>query len=82
MLELKASASGAYLSSGFAQLLGYLRDRPGLFAAPASGWLVAPSSTAYTFKAPGSRSLWITSANEVGDAVKQIAETADLSTVG
>jgi len=65
LLELKASSSGTYLSSGLSQLLGYLRDRPGLFSAPASGWLVAPESTSFTSKAPGQRSLWVTSADAV-----------------
>lgn len=73
ILELKASSSGSYLSSGFFQLLGYLRDRPALLSAPASGWLVAPPSTSYVSKAEGSLSLWITSSSDVAEAVKMAA---------
>lgn len=72
ILELKASASGAYLSSGLSQLLGYLRDRPGLMAGPASGWLVAPTSSAYTSKSPSGRALWLTSADDAAGAVKSV----------
>lgn len=69
LLELKASSSSAYLSSGFSQLLGYLRDRPSLLSSPASGWLVAPPGTGYRSKDPGSRSLWMTSSDDVAEAV-------------
>ena len=81
VLELKASTSGAYLGSGFAQLLGYLKDRPGLLSAPASGWLVAPPGPGYVSKPSGSRSLWITSSSDVADAIRSIATSAELSVV-
>ncbi len=73
VLELKASASGSYLSSGFSQLLGYLRDRPGLLTMSASGWLVAPAGASYASKNPEGRALWITSADDVSSAVKSAA---------
>jgi hypothetical protein len=73
ILELKASASGSYLSTGFSQLLGYLRDRPTLVSAPASGWLVAPLAAGYVSKAPGERALWVTSSNDVAAAVQSVA---------
>jgi hypothetical protein len=75
VLELKASASSSYLSSGFSQLLGYLRDRPGLLKEAASGWLVAPASAAYASKIPDGRALWIVSADDVSSAVKALALT-------
>jgi hypothetical protein len=73
VLELKASTSGSYLSSGFAQLLSYLRDRPKLLASPGSGWLVAPPGTGYVSKLPGENSLWITSSSEAAQAVQVIS---------
>lgn len=73
VLELKASAAGSYLGTGFSQLLGYLKDRPALVSAPASGWLVAPPAAGYVSKAPGDRALWVTSANEVATAVQSVA---------
>ena len=73
VLELKASASGSYLSSGFSQLLGYLRDRPALLTEPASGWLVAPSGSTYESRIPNGRALWIISADDVSSAVKAVA---------
>lgn len=69
LLELKASSSGAYLSSGLSQLLGYMRDRPALFANEASGWLVAPPSPNFVSKNHEGRSLWVTSAEDVGAAI-------------
>lgn len=69
LLELKASSSGTYLGSGLSQLLGYLRDRPTLLGAPASGWLVAPAGTSFVSKAPGNRSLWVTNADDVASAL-------------
>lgn len=78
VLELKASSSGSYLSSGFAQLLGYLRDRPGLLRGAASGWLVAPPSAAYASKPAGPRSLWIISSGDVAQAIRDIASNPEL----
>jgi hypothetical protein len=75
VLELKASASPAYLSSGLSQLLGYLRDRPRLLAEPASGWLVVPAGPGYSSKPPGGRALWVTSADDVAAAVRSVAST-------
>lgn len=69
ILELKASASATYLSSGLSQLLAYLRDRPGLTNLPASGWLVAPPGSGYVSKPAGDRALWITSSDDVAAAV-------------
>lgn len=73
ILELKASTSSTYLSSGLSQLLGYLRDRPGLLSQTASGWLVAPSGAGYVSKVPNGRSLWVTSADEVAPAIRSVA---------
>jgi hypothetical protein len=69
LLELKASGSSTYLSSGLSQLLGYMRDRPALFADPASGWLVAPASSGFVSKNHGGRALWVTSADDVAAAI-------------
>lgn len=69
LLELKASRSGSYLGSGLSQLLGYMRDRPALFAEAASGWLVAPASSNFSSKHHAGRSLWVTSADEVAAAI-------------
>lgn len=69
LLELKASSSATYLSSGLAQLLGYLRDRPGLFTAEASAWLVAPAGPSFVSKPAGGRSLWVTTADDVATAL-------------
>lgn len=69
LLELKASRAGTYLSSGLSQLLGYMRDRPALFADAASGWLVAPASSSFVSKDHGGRSLWVTSADDVAAAI-------------
>lgn len=75
ILELKASESSSYLSGGFSQLLGYLRDRPGLATEPASGWLVAPAGVGgYISKGPGGRALWVTSADEVAGAVMSVVK--------
>lgn len=68
VLELKASSSATYLASGFSQLLSYLRERPELTGAPASGWLVAPG-TAGTLKQHGGRALWFVSDENVASAV-------------
>lgn len=68
VLELKASYAPAYLSSGFAQLLSYLRDRPTLTRAPASGWLVAPYRD-HAALDPGSRALWLVSADSAAEAI-------------
>jgi hypothetical protein len=73
VLELKASSSGSYLSSGLGQLLGYLKDRPRLLAAPGSGWLVAPPGAGYESKPPGDCVLWVTSSSEVAGAVRAMA---------
>jgi hypothetical protein len=73
ILELKASASPTYLSSGLSQLLGYLRDRPRLLTEPASGWLVAPAGQGHASKDPMGRALWATSADDVAAAVTSVA---------
>lgn len=69
VLELKASESGTYLSSGLSQLLGYMRDRPTLFTGPASGWLVAPTSSRFSSKDHAGRSLWVVSSDDVAAAI-------------
>ncbi|MDM7855804.1 hypothetical protein [Cellulomonas alba] len=73
LLELKASSSSSYLSAGLAQLLGYLRDRPALLQAAASGWLVAPPGSSYVSKSPQGRALWVTSSTAVAEAVRDEA---------
>lgn len=75
VLELKASASATYLSSGLSQLLAYLRDRPGLTSLPASGWLVAPPASSYVSKPSGGRALWFTSSDDVAAAIVDTAGT-------
>ncbi len=69
VLELKASFDAGYLRDGLTELLGYLADHPGLWAGQPSGWLVAPSSTAFRDEDadPGSP-LWIVSADRVAAA--------------
>lgn len=73
ILELKASASGSYLSTGLSQLLGYLRDRPALVSSPASGWLVVPPTANYASKSAGARALWVTSSSDVANAIQSVA---------
>lgn len=68
VLELKASYAPGYLSSGFTQLLGYLRDRPALTSTSPSGWLVAPYRD-HTSRDPEGRALWLVSADNVASAV-------------
>jgi hypothetical protein len=70
ILELKASTASSYMSSGFSQLLGYLRERPTLFMGQAAAWLVVPMSSNFASKPPAGRSLWITSADDVATAVR------------
>lgn len=81
LIELKASGSSSYLSSGLSQLLGYMRDRPALFTAPASGWLVAPASPTFASKPPGGRALWVISADDVAAAVVSTTTAAPRGTV-
>jgi hypothetical protein len=68
LLELKASRSGSTLGSGLLQLLGYLKDRPGLFSARPAAWLVAPPSTAFVSKNHGDRELWVVDSEAVANA--------------
>lgn len=78
VLELKASSSGTYLSSGLSQLLGYLRDRPRLTTGPASGWLVAPAGTSFVTRPAEGRALWMTTADHVAaDVVSEIHAPAE-----
>lgn len=81
VLELKASTASSYLSSGFAQLLGYLRDRPSLLASPGSGWLVTPPGAGFVSRDPDGRSLWVTSADDVAGAVAGLALQEQSDTV-
>lgn len=68
LLELKASRSSGTLGSGVLQLLGYLKDRPTLFATRPAAWLVAPPSTAFVSKDPHDRELWAVDCDEVAKA--------------
>ncbi len=68
LLELKASRSGGTLGGGLLQLLGYLKDRPALFATQPAAWLVAPPSTAFVSKDADGRELWAVNSDEVATA--------------
>jgi hypothetical protein len=68
LLEVKASKSSSYLSDGLMQLLGYLKDRPSLFATAPAGWLVAPQSGAFTSAEPEDLDLWTVGSDSVADA--------------
>ncbi|WP_433600727.1 hypothetical protein ACQPXH_02500 [Nocardia sp. CA-135953] len=85
LLELKASGSGSYLSSGLSQLLSYLRDRPTLLSTPGSGWLVAPPGTSFVSKPTAGRSLWVTTADDVAAelvaSVQTPSSTAEIGTL-
>lgn len=65
LLELKATRSASYLGQGLGQLLGYLKDRPSLFTAKPSGWMVAPVSSAFTTNDPAGTELWVVGADVV-----------------
>lgn len=80
VLELKASASSTYLSSGLSQLLAYLRDRPNLTSGPAAGWLVAPAGAGFVSKPPAGRALWVASADDVAANLISVIGAAALST--
>lgn len=67
VLELKATRSGSTLGSGLSQLLGYLKERPGLWHKQPSGWLVAPRSDAYR-AAAAELDAWVVDADQVADA--------------
>jgi hypothetical protein len=69
LLELKATRSADYLAAGLLQLMGYMRDRPGLFSRQRSGWLVAPAGAPFISRDPGSRHLWVVNADDVAEAV-------------
>lgn len=73
VLELKASVSASYLTVGFGQLLGYLRDRPLHTKGEAAGWLVAPPSSAFTSRLPEGRSLWAIDSDFVAGHVAKVA---------
>jgi hypothetical protein len=69
VLELKATFSSSYLSSGLQQLLGYLAERPDLWRAQPAGWLVAPLSPAFEDRDPADGGeLWMVSAEGVAEA--------------
>lgn len=71
VLELKASKRPGYLGEGLSQLLGYLGERPSIFGTQPSGWLVAPTSSAFQPAPPdGQKPLWIVAADEVAAAVR------------
>jgi hypothetical protein len=84
VLELKASSSPSYLGDGFGQLLGYLRDRPTYTQEEASGWLVAPPSSAFASRPAEGRPLWAVDSDSVAGHVREVASgdrsiQADLS---
>lgn len=69
-LELKASRKPSTIGSGLSQLLGYLHDRPGLFARNPAGWLVPlPFDELRRTDPRDSDPLWIVDADRVADAV-------------
>jgi hypothetical protein len=73
LLELKASRDSAYLGGGLTQLLGYMRDRPQLFAKRPAGWLVAPRSEAFTSRPSGDLDLWAIDADNVaGELINRL----------
>ena len=75
-LELKASRSGAYLSQGLFQLLGYVKDRPRTLRHSPAAWLVTPVSGAFETANPGDSELWAVSADAVASNV--VTRFADL----
>lgn len=69
ILELKASHREKTLRKGLEELLAYLADRPELWGAQPTGWLVAPSSSAFEERdADPDFPLWILSADRVAAA--------------
>jgi hypothetical protein len=68
VLELKATRSASYLGEGLSQLLGYLKERPAVFPYKPAGWLVAPTSDAFTPAAADDNELWVVSADDVASA--------------
>jgi hypothetical protein len=72
ILELKASNSSTYLSSGLSQLLGYLRDRPRLTGFEGSGWLVAPPGATFNSRPPAGRALWVVSSDHVAGEIAKV----------
>lgn len=69
LLELKATRSASYLGAGVLQLLGYLKDRPGLFLQRPAGWLVAPRSSAFESVDPAGLEVWAVNADDVASAL-------------
>lgn len=65
LLEVKASRTGGYLGAGLLQMLGYLKDRPGLFDRAPNGWLVAPPSSAFTTAPAAGIDLWAVDSDRV-----------------
>ncbi len=68
VLELKATRSASYLGAGLSQLLGYLKEHPNTWKKQPSGWLVAPTSAAYTAADPAGAELWLVSSDNVAEA--------------
>jgi len=69
LIEMKATRSASYLSQGVLQILGYLADRPHLFAHEAAGWLVAPRSEAFVSVPAEGSIIWAVPAEEVATAI-------------
>lgn len=67
VIELKASRSRSYLARGLSQLLGYLQERPQMFAQRPAGWLVAPDGGPFAPAEPDGL-LWMLNADAVADA--------------
>jgi hypothetical protein len=82
VLELKASRRPDTLGDGLSQLLGYLYERPTLFAAQPSGWLVPlDEAVAGPTKPDPTEPLWIVPADAIAAAVidrfAEVAESGD-----
>jgi hypothetical protein len=68
LLEVKASRNSRTLGNGLLQMLGYLKERPGLWPVDTPAWLVAPQSPAFDAAEPAGEPLWMVNADEVAKA--------------
>ena len=76
VLELKASRVPSTLGGGLSQLLGYLHERPALFARQPAGWLIPLPWEQLVDAAPQvDQPLWVVPADRVAAAV--VARFAD-----
>jgi hypothetical protein len=77
IIELKASRSAGYLGDGLLQLLGYLHDRPKLFAQQPAGWLVGLEAGPYERKESPQAALWMLDpADVIEEALKRFTSLA------